>query len=177
MLTDQIIACAISVHKELGPGFLESFYEEAVAIELSRQQISYHRQWPVNIHFKGVVIGTHRMDLIVDNKVVVELKAVKDIDDAHLATCLSYLKATRLQVGLIINFSAAKIRIRRVIRTELTGRVDPTLAGWAPRHTVRADFPHTAFADVLVRGITLRDLVLKAVAGHTHLNDPTTGHL
>ena len=57
------------------------------------------------------------MDLVVDNKVVVELKAVKDIDDAHLATCLSYLKATRLQGGLIINFSAAKIRIRRVIRS------------------------------------------------------------
>ena len=56
-------------------------------------------------------------------------------------------------------------------------RVDPALAGWAPRHTVRADFPHTASAYVLVRGITLRDLVLKAVADHTHLNDPTAGHL
>lgn len=123
-LTDQIIASAISVHKELGPGFLESFYEQAVAIELSRQLIPFHRQLPVLIHYKGAVIGTHRMDLVVDNKVVVELKAVKDIDDAHLATCMSYLKATRLQVGLIINFSAAKIRIRRVIRTaELTAEV------------------------------------------------------
>ena len=119
-LTDRIIACAISVHKELGPGFLESVYEEAVALELNDQKIQFHRQLPVHIRYKGTLVGTHRMDLVVDNKVVVELKAVKDIDDAHLATCLSYLKATRLEVGLIINFSAAKIRIRRVIRsTEL----------------------------------------------------------
>ena len=71
----------------------------------------------VPIRYKGTLVGMHRMGLVVDDKVVVELKAVKDIDDAHLATWLSYLKATCLQVGLIINVSAAKIRIRRVIRS------------------------------------------------------------
>ncbi len=93
-----MIACAISVHKELGPGFLEGIYEEAFALELERKRISY---------------GMHRIDLVIDKKVVVELKAVKEIDDAHLATCLSYLKATNLRVGLIINFAEAKTRIRR----------------------------------------------------------------
>jgi GxxExxY protein len=115
-LTDRIIACAILVHKELGPGFLESIYENAIALELNDQQIEYCRQLPVQIRYKGTLIGTQRLDLVIDNKVVVELKAVKEINDAHLATCLSYLKATHLQVGLIINFSAAKIRIRRVLR-------------------------------------------------------------
>ena len=123
-LTDRIIACAISVHKELGPGFLESIYEEAIAIELNNQQIQFQRQLPIHIRYKGTIIGKHRLDLVVDHKVVVELKAVSEIDEAHLATCLSYLKATHLQVGLIINFSAAKIRVRRVIRsTELTAEV------------------------------------------------------
>jgi GxxExxY protein len=120
-LTDRVIACAIAVHKELGPGFLESIYEEAFSIELDRRQIPYQRQLPLRIRYQGVPVGVHRIDLIIDHKVVVELKAVKEIDDAHLATCLSYLKATQLQVGLIINFSEAKTRIRRVMRApELT---------------------------------------------------------
>ena len=114
--TDQIIACAIAVHKELGPGFRESIYEESFAIELGCRKIPFERQVLVRIHYRGVVVGFHRVDLIIDKKVVVELKAVKEIDDAHLATCLSYLKATQLRVGLIINFSEARTRIRRVMR-------------------------------------------------------------
>jgi GxxExxY protein len=88
-----------------------------MAAELSQQKIAYQRQCPVFIRYKEKVIGLHRLDLLVEDKIVVELKAVKDIDDSHLATCLSYLKATGLEVGLIINFSRATIRIRRVART------------------------------------------------------------
>ena len=120
-LTSRIIASAIAVHRELGPGFLESIYEEAFALELDRQQIPYQRQLPVRICYQGSVIGMHRIDLIIDRKVVVELKAVKEITDAHLATCLSYLKATELYVGLIINFAEARTRVKRVMRAaELT---------------------------------------------------------
>jgi GxxExxY protein len=108
---------AIAVHKELGPGFLESIYEEAIAFELNEQKIPYQRQLPIFIRYKEKVIGMHRLDLLVEDKIVVELKAVKDIDDSHLATCLSYLKATGLEVGLIINFYRATIRVRRVVRT------------------------------------------------------------
>lgn len=107
----------IYVHKELGPGFLESIYEEAIATELSHQKIPYQRQCPIFIRYKEKVIGMHRLDLLIEDKIIVELKAVKDIDESHLATCLSYLKATGLDVGLIINFSRATIRIRRVVRT------------------------------------------------------------
>ena len=127
-LTDRIIACAIDVHKELGPGFLESVYEEAFALELDRQAVPHERQLPVRIRYHGVAVGMHRIDFVIDHKVVVELKVVKEIDDAHLATCLSYLKATYLRVGLIINFSEARTRIRRVMRSDAlqtteTGRV------------------------------------------------------
>src|SRR5206468_1777864 len=100
---DKIIACAIEVHKELGPGFLEKVYEEAFALELERQRIAHERQVPVRIRYLEAVVGMHRIDLIIDGKVVVELKAVRAIDDDHLATGLSYLKATKLRVGLIIN--------------------------------------------------------------------------
>ena len=117
-LTDKIIACAIEVHKELGPGFLEKVYEEAFALELERQRIAHERQVPVRIRYLEVLVGMHRIDLIIDNKVVVELKAVRSIDDDHLATCLSYLKATKLRVGLIINFAEAKTRVRRVMRSQ-----------------------------------------------------------
>lgn len=117
VLSEKIIASAISVHKGLGPGFLESIYEEAIATELTHQKIPYQRQYPIFIRYKEKVIGMHRLDLVVEDKIDVELKAVKDIDDSHLATCLSYLKATGLDVGLIINFSRATIRIRRVVRT------------------------------------------------------------
>ena len=125
-LTDRIIACAIEVHKELGPGFLEKVYEEAFALELERQKIPHERQVSVRIRYRQLAVGMHRIDLIIDSKIVVALKAVKAIDDDHLATCLSYLKATKLRVGLIINFAEAKTRVRRVMRgpdlTTETGR-------------------------------------------------------
>ena len=106
------------MHKALGPGFLEAVYEEAFAVELDQQQIPYQRQLPVRIRYKESAVGMHRIDLVIDNKVVVELKAVKEIDDVHLATCLSYLKAAQLHVGLIINFSEARTRMKRVARTD-----------------------------------------------------------
>ena len=115
-LTDRIIACAIEVHRHLGPGFVEKVYEEAFARELGRQGIPFERQVLVRIVYQGDVVGLHRIDLLVDGKVVVELKAIKAIDDDHLAICLSYLKALSLRVGLIINFAEAKTRIRRVMR-------------------------------------------------------------
>lgn len=115
-LTEKIIGCAITVHKELGPGFLEAIYEEAVAYELSRQRISFERQVPVNIVYQERIVGLHRIDLIIEQKVIVELKAVKLLDDIHIATALSYLKATRLKVALILNFSQLTVGVKRVSR-------------------------------------------------------------
>jgi GxxExxY protein len=113
-LTEKIIGCAITVHRELGPGFLESIYEEAVAFELSRQKMSVEQQVPVNVTYQNRIVGLHRIDLIVEQKVIVELKAIKLIDDVHIATALSYLKATRLKVALILNFSQLTVGVKRV---------------------------------------------------------------
>jgi GxxExxY protein len=117
-LTDRIIGAAIFVHRQLGPGFLEKLYENALDIEFSKRGILFNRQVSVQVLYDGKAIGMHRIDMIIEQKVVVELKAVKEIEDIHLATTLSYLKATQIEVGLILNFAAAKLLIRRVIRTE-----------------------------------------------------------
>jgi GxxExxY protein len=115
-VTKKVIGAAIEVHKILGPGFMEEAYEEALAMELDRLQVSYERQRLVRVRFRGAIVDTHKLDLIVEGKVVVELKAVKEIEDVHLAVTLAYLKATNLQVGLVINFSEAMLRVRRVAR-------------------------------------------------------------
>lgn len=115
-VTKGVIGAAIEVHKILGPGFMEKAYEEALALELDRLRISYEQQRLVRVRFRGAIVDTHKIDLIVEGKVVVELKAVKAIEDVHLATTLAYLKATNLKVGLVINFAEAMLRVRRVAR-------------------------------------------------------------
>lgn len=100
-LTDKIIGCAIEVHKKLGPGFLESIYENALIIELQKQNFKIERQQEVVINYDGVEVGRHRLDLIVDDTIIVELKAAKNIEDVHLAIVRSYLKALGKEHGLI----------------------------------------------------------------------------
>lgn len=114
-LTDKIIGCAIEVHKKLGPGFLESIYENAFIIELHKQNFQVERQREVVINYDGFEIGRHRLDLVVDDTIVVELKAVKNIEDVHFAIVKSYLKALGKEHGLIINFSKKVLEVKRVI--------------------------------------------------------------
>jgi GxxExxY protein len=114
-LTDKIIGCAIEVHKKLGPGFLESIYENAFIIELQKQHLQVERQREVVIKYDSVEIGRHRLDLIIDDTIVVELKAVKNIEDVHFAIVKSYLKALGKEHGLIINFSKKVLEVKRVI--------------------------------------------------------------
>ena len=114
-LTDKIIGCAIEVHKKLGPGFLESIYENALIVELQKQNIKVERQCEVVVKYDGVEVGRHRLDLIINDTIVVELKAVKNIEDVHFAIVKSYLKALGKQHGLIINFSKPVLEIKRVI--------------------------------------------------------------
>ena len=115
-VTSTINAAAIAVHRALGPGFLESIYEEALCVELDRRSVVYQRQLPVRVRYEGVPVGLYKLDLVVCGKVVVEIKAVEAIESAHLAVTLAYLKATSLQVGLVINFSDCVMRSRRVFR-------------------------------------------------------------
>jgi GxxExxY protein len=114
-LTEKIIGCAIEVHKRLGPGFLESIYENAIIIELQRQKLHIEQQREVIIKYDSVEVGRHRLDLIVDNTIVVELKAVKNIEDIHFAIVKSYLKALGKEHGLLINFSKPVLEVKRVI--------------------------------------------------------------
>ena len=114
-LTERIIGCAIEVHKKLGPGFLESIYENAFIIELKKENLQVERQQEVVIKYDGFEVGRHRLDLIVADTIVVELKAVKNIEDVHFAIVKSYLKALGKEHGLIINFSKKVLKVKRVI--------------------------------------------------------------
>jgi GxxExxY protein len=115
-LTDRIIAAAIRVHKELGPGFLEVMYEEAVAIELASAGISFERQKLLPIFYREHLIGEHRLDMVVEDKIIVELKAISAIEDIHFAIVRSYLKASHLTDALLLNFATARLTVKRVGR-------------------------------------------------------------
>ena len=114
-LTEKIIAAAINVHKSLVPGFLESVYENALSIEFEACNIPYQKQWKIPITYKNQEIGKHRLDMFVINRVVVELKAIKEVTNEHFAIVRSYLKAVRQKHGLILNFSRSTLEIKRII--------------------------------------------------------------
>jgi GxxExxY protein len=116
ILTEKIIGCAIAVHRELGPGLLEGIYRDALCVELADAAIEYERERPIPILYKNKLIGEYRADIIVDDKVVLELKAVSKDDPIYVAQLLSYLKILDKRYGLLINFHRATLRegIRRI---------------------------------------------------------------
>ena len=114
-LTGKIIECAITVHKKLGPGFLESIYQAAMFLELMKQGLKVEIQKEIKVFYDDKEIGLHRLDLVVERQVIVELKTVKDFDDNHMAQLLSYLNASGLKVGLLLNFAKAVLKIKRAI--------------------------------------------------------------
>lgn len=114
-LTERIIGAAIAVHRKLGPGFLESIYEAALTIELRNSGLDVVVQKALTIEYEGHTIGSHRLDMLVESQIVVELKAIKNIEEAHFATTKSYLRAANLRHGLILNFSKPRLEIKRVI--------------------------------------------------------------
>jgi GxxExxY protein len=115
-LTDRIIAAAIRVHKELGPGFLEAMYEEALAIELAAGGLAFERQKLLPVFYREHLIGEHRLDFLVDSKVIVELKAISALEDIHFAIVRSYLKAANMDDALLLNFATARLTVKRVGR-------------------------------------------------------------
>lgn len=118
-LTSRIIAAAINVHKALGPGFLESVYEQALALELATAGLRFERQKTIGIEYLGQTVGEHRLDLLVEDEVVVVLKAVSELEPIFFATVRSYLKAARLETGLLLNFAAIPLMIKRVGREQI----------------------------------------------------------
>jgi GxxExxY protein len=114
-LTRQIIGAAIEVHKVLGPGFLESVYENALIKELTARNISFDEQAPLLVMYKGESMGKFRPDLLVEKKIVIEIKAVNCFVPAHKAKAIHYLAATRLRLALLLNFGTSRLGIKRII--------------------------------------------------------------
>lgn len=117
-ITGITIGCAIEVHKQLGPGLLESTYREALLYELRRKDVQVEKEVKVPLKYKSINLDTaYRLDLIINNKIIVELKSVESLNDLHFAQLLTYLKLTNCKLGLLINFNVAflKTGIRRVV--------------------------------------------------------------
>ncbi len=116
-LVRRIIGCAMTVHRTLGPGFLEGVYREAMCLEMDASQIAFERERVVPVVYRDLEIATHRLDLVVARLVVVELKAVETLDAVHVAQVISYLRATRLRAGLLFNFNVGLLKdgLRRVV--------------------------------------------------------------
>ena len=113
-LTGQIIGCAYTVSNALGSGFLEKVYENALVHELRKQGLSVDQQHPISVQYDGVAVGEYVADIIVEQKVLVELKAVSELNEIHSAQCLNYLNATGLKTCLLLNFGRPKVELRRL---------------------------------------------------------------
>ena len=116
MITEKIIGCCYTVATVLGNGFLEKVYENALAHELLKSGLQVFQQHPIKVMYDNVEVGDYVADLLVENSVIVELKAVKALDNIHRAQCLNYLKATGITVCLLVNFGTPKIEIKRVVQ-------------------------------------------------------------
>jgi len=116
-ITERIIGCAIEVHKHLGPGLLESIYESALCFELSDNGLVYENQLLIPVTYKGRNLGDYRIDILVENEIIVELKAVDRYDLLFEAQLLTYLKVTKKKLGLLINFNVPLLKngIKRII--------------------------------------------------------------
>ena len=117
-LTSRIIGAGVQVHRELGPGFLELIYEGALVIELENRVIPFERQLRIPVIYKNTKVGAHRLDLVVADKVVVEIKAVRELQGAFFGVVRSYMRATQLNLGLILNFGTTSLEVKRVFPAE-----------------------------------------------------------
>lgn len=113
-VTEKIIGCSYTVSNVLGAGFLEKVYENALAHELKKSGLKVLQQFPIKVYYDGTIVGEYVADLIVEDCVIVELKALNGLEQSHISQCLNYLKATKFKIGLLINFGRPKIEIKRV---------------------------------------------------------------
>lgn len=115
-LTGKIIGCAMEVHRTLGTGFQEVIYQRAMAIELNNAGLQFSREHKMIIDYKGQKIGTRFVDFFVEQKIMLELKAVKELEGLHLAQAINYLEIYRLKIGLLINFGNTSLQFKRVMK-------------------------------------------------------------
>jgi GxxExxY protein len=115
-LSYEIVNAAICVWKELGFGFLEKVYENALMVELQKRHIPCAQQKPIKVHYDNQIVGDYIADILIEEKILLELKSAKGIDDSHIAQVLNYLKATGIRLGIILNFGPEKMEFKRLIR-------------------------------------------------------------
>jgi GxxExxY protein len=118
-LTKQIIKCAMQVHSTLGNGFQEVIYQRALAIEMELEGLAFVREMEMPVFYRDIQIGTRRVDFFVEEKIMVELKAIINLEDVHLSQAMNYLEAYKMQVGLLINFGAKSLQFKRVHNNKL----------------------------------------------------------
>lgn len=116
-VTEKIIGCAYRVANELGIGFLEKVYENALAYEMEKAAICFKQQVPLIVRYAEIVAGEYVADFIVENSIVVELKAIKKLEPTHFAQCMNYLRSTNMSIALLINFGHQKVEIKRIVNT------------------------------------------------------------
>jgi len=115
-LTYKVIGCAMKVHRELGYGFLEKVYENSLLVLLEKEGIKARQQYPISVYFENKVVGEYFADILVEDKVLIELKAIERTANTHYAQLLNYLKATKIRLGLLINFAPRKLEYERIIK-------------------------------------------------------------
>jgi GxxExxY protein len=113
-ITQQIIAAAMTVHTELGNGFQETIYQRALALEMEERKMIFAREVEMPVYYKGIEIGSRRVDFMINQAICVELKAIIKLEDVHLAQGLNYLEAFNLEVGLLINFGSKSMEVKRL---------------------------------------------------------------
>ncbi|MBS1527449.1 MAG: GxxExxY protein [Bacteroidetes bacterium] len=113
-LTGKIIGCAMKVHSTLGNGFQEVIYQRCLAIEMGKQGLDFAREMQMTVYYEGIDVGIRRVDFLVENIVMVELKAISQLEDIHVAQALNYLEAYKLETALLINFGAKSLEFKRL---------------------------------------------------------------
>jgi GxxExxY protein len=121
-LTHKIIGAAMEVHKHLGNGFQEVVYQRALAIEMQMQNIAFVREQEMELNYKGYNVGTRRVDFFVEDKIMVEIKAIINLEDVHLAQAMNYIEAYNLEIGLLINFGSKSLQFKRVHNNKVLNR-------------------------------------------------------
>lgn len=121
-ITGKVIGLAMEVHREMGNGFQEVIYQRALAFELAKNFIIFSREFEMPVKYKGEQIGTRRVDFLIDKKVSVEIKAVIQLENVHLAQAINYLEAYNLEIGLLINFGAESLQVKRLLNRKFQNK-------------------------------------------------------
>lgn len=120
-LTEKIIGCAMKVHSTLGNGFQEVIYQRCLAIEMEQAGLGFARELEMTIYYNGIDVGTRRVDFLVEECIMVELKALINLEDVHLAQAMNYIEAYKSEVGLLINFGSKSLQFKRVHNNKIAG--------------------------------------------------------